>query len=94
MTHKSARDLLARTHLFPGPYTIKAIGSVADDFVGRVVSAAQEGLTRAADVRFSVRSTPRGNHVAVTLDLAVSNPDEVIRVYQALQVVKGLRFLM
>lgn len=94
VTHASARDLLNRTHLFPGPYTIKAIGLTSDDFVGRVVQAAQAVLQRAAAVRFSVRSTPNGLHVAVTLDLQVVDADEVLRVYRALQVVQGLRVLL
>ena len=94
MTHDGALDLLNSTHRFPGSYTIKAIGGVHDDFVGRIVAAAQDGLKRPADVRHTTRSTPHGNHVAVTLDLSVLAPEEVIRVYKALQAVKGLRFLM
>ncbi|MCS6975745.1 MAG: DUF493 domain-containing protein [Gemmatales bacterium] len=94
MTYASARDLLNRTHLFPGPYTIKAIGLTVDDFVGRIVRAAEGALARQADVQFSVRSTPNGLHVAVTLNLQVVDADEVIRVYQALQVVQGLRVLL
>jgi putative lipoic acid-binding regulatory protein len=94
VTHEGARDLLDRTHLFPGSYTIKAIGAAVDDFVGRTVGTAQGVLQRTADVRYTVRSTPDGNHVSVTLDLEVVSAEEVIQVYQALQVVKGMRFLL
>ena len=94
MDYDTARDLLTSTHAFPGSYTIKAIGRSAEAFVERVVAAAQMSLARAADVHYSVRSTPRGNHVAVTLELTVLSADEVLGVYEALRVVKGLRFLL
>jgi putative lipoic acid-binding regulatory protein len=94
VTHEGARELLAKTHPFPCSYTIKAIGRAVDDFAGRTVAAAQGVMARAAAVRFSTRTTPDGNHVAVTLDVEVADPDEVIRVYRALQVVDGLRFLI
>jgi hypothetical protein len=94
VTTETARELLANNHLFPGEYTIKAIGSPEDDFVARIVSAAEEGLGRPSDVHHSTRLSAQGNHVAVTLELTVLTPDEVIAVYQALQVIKGLRFLL
>jgi putative lipoic acid-binding regulatory protein len=92
--YEGVRELLASTHLFPGSYVIKAIGRAQEDFVGRVVGAAQESLARAADVHYSVRSTPHGRHVAVTLDLTVLTPEEVLGVYQALRLIKGLTLLL
>ncbi len=88
------RELLESTHRFPGAYTIKAIGQAEEGFVDRIVAAAQQGLERASDVQFSVRSTPQGAHVAVTLELSVLSADEVIAVYQALREVKGLKLLL
>jgi putative lipoic acid-binding regulatory protein len=93
VTYEGVRDLLESVHHFPGPYIIKAIGAAQEDFVERVVTAAREGLTRDADVQYSVRSTPQGAHVAVTLDLAVLSSDEVLAVYRALRAVKGLKLL-
>jgi len=94
VSHARACDLLNRTHLFPGPYTIKAIGSTVDDFTGRVVAAARGVLARAAEMRFSTRCTPNGLHVAVTLDMVVMDAEEVLRVYRALKAVQGLRLLL
>ena len=39
MDHRPSVELLESTHLFPGVYQIKAIGSAEDDFAGRVVAA-------------------------------------------------------
>jgi len=94
MTREEVRDLLARTHDFPTFYTIKAIGASASDFVSRVLLAARHSLEREVHLRHSVRSTTRGEHVAVTLDIMVQNADEVLEVYQALEAVGGMKLLM
>jgi putative lipoic acid-binding regulatory protein len=94
VTYEGARDLLASVHTFPGSYMIKAIGCSEKRFVQRIVAAARKGLMRAMDVHYTVRFTPRRIHVAVTLELTVLTPDEVLAVYQALRVVKGLKLLL
>ena len=94
MNYADARDLLTSVHHFPGSYIIKAIGRSQEDFVGRVVLAARTSLERAADVHYSVRSTPHGRHVAVTLELTVLTPDEVLQVYKALRIINGLKVLL
>jgi putative lipoic acid-binding regulatory protein len=89
-----ARDLIESVHQFPGIYVIKAIGHAVDDFVPRVLTAARESLGRHDDVQHTVRVTPQGNHVSVTLEVTVVTAEEVIRLYQAIQNVSGLRFLL
>jgi putative lipoic acid-binding regulatory protein len=94
MNREQVRELLDRTHDFPTFYTIKAIGESASDFVSRVLLAARHSLAREVHMRHSVRSTARGAHVAVTLDIMVQSADEVLEVYEALEVVGGMKFLM
>jgi putative lipoic acid-binding regulatory protein len=94
VTHTGAIELLERTHAFPCYFTIKAIGSAADDFEGRIVRAAREALRRVVDMTHTVRVTPNGGHVAVTLEVHVETADEVIELYRAVQVERGLRFLI
>ena len=94
VTHDGAIELLESTHQFPCEHTIKAIGTATDDFQGRIVRAAQSAHARPTAVSHSARTTPNGAHVAVTLEVQVESPHEVITMYRALQVVKGLRFLI
>ncbi len=94
MTSEHARELLAATHPFPGVYTIKAIGRARPGFVDHIVQAARCALERAADVQHSVRTTPQGRHVAVTLQLSVLTPEEVLAVYAALKTIEGLSLLL
>lgn len=94
MNHPDARELLEATHEFPCAYTIKAIGAARDGFEVRIVRAARTILPRSAAVAHRARATPNGAHVAVTLVVQAQTPDEIITVYQALQTVDGLRFLL
>ena len=86
-------ELLESVHSFPGSFQIKAIGAASDDFEGRVVAAAASELASASEVDHSVRSTPDGRHIAVTLDLTVQTPAQVKAVYERLREVEGLAFL-
>ena len=94
VTHAGAIELLELTHEFPCAYTIKAIGSATDDFEGRIVRAARGAHARAVEISHRARTTANGLHVAVTLDVLVESPDEVVALYRAIQVVQGLRFLI
>lgn len=87
-------ELLESTHRFPGPYQIKAIGSVADDFEARVLSVVREELPTAGHLDLSVRTTPDGRHIALTLDLEVESAAQVRAIYAKIQELTGLRFLL
>jgi len=94
VTDERARELLNNTHAFPCAYTVKAIGLAAEDFTHRIVGAAQATLPRAEAVKHTVRHTPNGQHAAVTLELKVDSPDEVMAIYRSLQPIKGLKVLL
>jgi putative lipoic acid-binding regulatory protein len=91
--HRPSEELLEATHLFPGTYQIKAIGASADDFAGRVVAAAASELAAASEVDHSIRQTPDGRHVAVTLDLTVQTAAQVRAIYARIRDVEGLALL-
>lgn len=86
-------ELLESVHPFPGSYQIRAIGSAADDFPSRVVSAVQEELAAPGEVDHSVRFTKGGRHVSVTLDLTVQSADQVRAIYARIHEVDGLHLL-
>ena len=91
--HPPFEELLESVHSFPGTFQIKAIGASSDDFEGRVVAAAASELASASEVDHSVRSTPDGRHIAVTLELTVQTPAQVKAVYERLREIEGLAFL-
>lgn len=93
MDPRPSLDLLESTHLFPGTYRIKAIGAVDDDFATRVLEAVVLELTSESEVDHTVRSTPGGRHVAVTMDLTVQTAQQVRDIYARLSVLEGLTFL-
>ncbi|QEH34406.1 hypothetical protein OJF2_29450 [Aquisphaera giovannonii] len=91
--HRPSVELLESTHLFPGVYQMKAIGRTAGDFERRVVEAVVSQLAAPSDLDYSVRSTPGGRHVAVTLDITVQNAEQVRSIYAEVRELEGLTLL-
>jgi putative lipoic acid-binding regulatory protein len=93
MDHRPSEDLLESNHPFPGTYQIKAIGTSEDDFVSRVVDAVVSELATPSELDHSVRVTPNGRHVSLTLEMNVQSADQVRAIYARLRDVKGLTLL-
>ena len=94
MDHRPSVELLESTHLFPGTYQIKAIGSNDADFAGRVVAAAISELSGPSEVEHTIRHTQGGRHIAVPLPLSVHSAEQVLAIYAALKQVEGLALLL
>ncbi len=94
MEYEPAIELLEASYEFPCRYSFKAIGSTADDFVERVVASVREELELQFDPPHQLRSTPAGRHVAVTVEVTVETPHEVLAVYARLQQTAGLVLLI
>jgi uncharacterized protein len=93
MDNRPSIELLESTHLFPGTYQIRAIGRSADDFAGRVIAAVVDELAAPSDLDHSIRTTPGGRHVAVTLDITVQTASQVRAIYATIQTLEGLVLL-
>ncbi len=93
MDHRPSVDLLESIHDFPGVYRIKAIGKTEDAFESRVVAAVYSHIAAHSDLDYSVRSTPGGRHVAVTLDITVQTAEQVRSIYAEIRELKGLTLL-
>jgi putative lipoic acid-binding regulatory protein len=93
MDHRPSVDLLESTHQFPGVYRIKAIGITSDDFEGRVVGATVAELAGPSELDYSVRTTPNGRHVALTLDISVQTAEQVREIYARIRELEGLTLL-
>ncbi len=93
MDHRPSRELLESTHSFPGVYQIKAIGIAEEDFEGRVIEAVVSELAGPSELDYTVRSTPGGRHVAVTLEITVQSADQVRGIYARIHELKGLTLL-
>ena len=89
MDHRPSVDLLESIHFFPGVYQIKAIGRAEDEFESRVVEAVYSHLAAQSDLDYSVRSTPGGRHVALTLDISVQTAEQVRAIYAEIRDVEG-----
>lgn len=91
--HRPSVELLESTHLFPGVYTIKAIGRSEAAFEQRVVDAVVSHLAAASDLDYTVRTTRGGRHVALTLDVSVQTAEQVRSIYAEIRDLEGLTLL-
>lgn len=93
MDYLPAIELLEATHEFPGPYTFKVIGHVADGFVSRVVEAVRDELDCTVDPPYHLRRTSSGAQVSVTIEPHITAASQVIDVYQRIRGMPGLIML-
>ena len=93
MDNVPSEDLLHSVHTFPGTYQIKAIGLAGDDFVARVIEAAVSELATLGELEHTVRATPGGRHVSLTMEMNVQSADQVRAIYARIRQVEGLTLL-
>ncbi|WP_422931040.1 YbeD family protein [Singulisphaera sp. PoT] len=92
--HRPSEELLESTHPFPGTYQIKAIGNAEDDFEQRVVEVVISELVSESEFDYTVRRTPGGRHVALTLDITVQSAEHVRGIYARIREIPGLTLLL
>lgn len=92
--HRPSTELLESVHAFPGTYQMKVIGASVGDFTERVLAVIREELAAASDIDHSIRETPDGRHVAITLEITVQNAEQVRTIYARIGEVEGLRLLL
>lgn len=91
-----AMALLERFHSFPGEYMFKVIGFGGAEFAAAVGAAAQSVLGPLGGPGRGLRSRPSsgGRYTAVTLEVEVSDAQQVLEVYAALKQVQGVVVLV
>jgi putative lipoic acid-binding regulatory protein len=87
-------EVLEAHHDFPGQYTFKVIGSAKDNFLARVVSAVRDELQLEVDPEYSIRSTKKGNHIAITLEPHCESAQRVLAIYSRLTGMDGVVILL
>jgi len=86
----SFQEQLESQHTFPGPFTLKVIGQASDAFLPDVLEVVRRELSLTDAPRHSVKRTPNGRHLSVTLELMVSTSGDVVAIYAQLKLVQGL----
>jgi len=82
---ESLLESLEANHEFPCQYTFKAIGRNPENFVKAVVTAVAQELVNSDEPTHTVKETPNGRHISVTLTPVVESAQQVMKIYQRLQ---------
>ena len=94
MSQDSFIEKLEETHSFPGPYTLKVIGTNDASFIAQVLRVARESLDLPDDPEHSSRESKSGKHISVTLELTVESAHGVVRLYEEMHQIEGLTMLI
>lgn len=87
-------ERLNDVHSFPGNYIFKIIGENTPAFVTRTVQACLNVLGPHANPSISTRESSGKRHVSVTVDAVVDDAEMVLRVYDMLGKLEGVRFIL
>jgi uncharacterized protein len=87
-------EVLEAHHSFPGPYMFKVIGVADGRFTGRVIAQVRDELGLDQDPPYTLRKTPKGNHVAITLEPECESPQQVLAIYSRLMGMEGMVMLL
>lgn len=87
-------DRLNDVHSFPGNYVFKIIGENSPAFVTRIVQACLNVLGPNANPDVSTRESSGKRHVSVTVDAVVDDAETVLRVYDILGGLEGVKFIL
>jgi len=91
--HVPSEELLESSHSFPGVYQIKVIGIASNEFERRVVAVVVDALAVASDLDYSVRTTPGGRHMSLTLEVNVQSAEQVRSIYARIRELEGVTLL-
>jgi len=91
--HRPSEELLESSHTFPGVYQIKVIGVASGQFETRVIETVVAELAASSDLDYSVRTTPGGRHVSLTLEMSVQTANQVRTIYHQLRQLEGITLL-
>lgn len=92
--HNSFLSRLEDVHDFPCDFVFKIIGENTTTFVTQVVQASVNAMGSSAQPDVDTRESSGGKHVSVTLTITVTRAREVIEVYELLNAVEGVKFLL
>ena len=93
-TREEILDRLNDVHSFPGEYVFKVIGENTTEFVTRIVQACINALKPGATPGVRTRESSGGRHVSVTLTVQVEDAEEVLRVYDMMGKLEGIKFIL
>lgn len=94
MLNLPSAELLELRHAFPCTYTFKVIGFADANFTARVIACVRDELQLEQDPPYTLRSSPHGRHIAVTLEPHCQSSRQVLAIYGRLSGMDGLVMLL
>ncbi len=90
----SILDKLNDVHEFPGPYRFKVIGPNNDDFASRIIQSVLNASGPSANPDVETRESSKGAHLSLTVTIQAESAEHVLEVYDVLQTIDDVRFIL
>lgn len=90
----SILDKLEDVHEFPGPYRFKVIGPNDDDFASRVIQSVLNASGPGAEPDVETRESSKGSHISLTVTITARSAEHVLDVYDVLQTLDDVKFIL
>ncbi len=87
-------DRLKDVHEFPCEFVFKVIGDNSPEFVTTCVQGTINVLGPKASIDVKTRESSKGNHVAVTLLVVIDAAEHVLKVFEILQGIEGVKYVL
>ncbi len=87
-------DRLNDVHSFPGEYMFKIIGTNSSEFVTQIIQACINAVGPGSSPKVTTRESSGGKHVSITLTVAVDDAESVLRVYDMMAGIEGIKFIL
>lgn len=87
-------EALEENHRFPGPYTLKVIGTNSEDLRVAVFAIVRDELRLQYEPRHEIKQTPSGRHQSLTLHLTARDAHQIASLYARLQTLEEVTMLM
>ncbi len=94
MSNEAFIDSLNENHEFPCSYQLKVIGENSETFVSTILQMVCDELGLTDSPEHSLKQTPQGRHVSITLEIHAETASQVASLYSQLQAHNEVRYLM
>ena len=85
---------LEEVHEFPCDFQFKVIGTNSDDFIAQVVQVGLNVVGTDTDPNVSTRESSEGQYVSVSMKMTVDDAETVMDVYEHVEHLEQVRFLL
>ena len=93
-TRQESIEKLKAAHDFPCDFQFKVIGTNSEDFIAQVIQVGLNVVGGDTDPNVTTRESDKGKYVSVSMKMMVEDAETVLDVYEHVEHLEDVRFLL